>query len=78
MIRYGISRVVEKGPKKGHNWKDECIDKGIPYVTTYNPRNTNIFPVVRACEQLFLHKSDRMRNVQNKQGIINIKRQRKF
>ena len=51
LIRNGVDRA------------DRMSDRVIPCVTTYCPRNTNIFTVDRAVEQLFLRKNDRMRNV---------------
>ena len=77
LIHNGILRAKEKGPIKGDNRKSEGNEKVIPCVTTFNPRNTNIFPVVRACEQLFLRKSDKMKHFLDKKPIINSKRQPK-
>ena len=59
----GILRTKEKGPIAGDNRKSEVTEKVIPCETTFNPRNTNIFPVVRACDQLFLRNSSKMKNI---------------
>ena len=67
--RNGILRAMEKGQIKGENCKAEGTEKVKPCVTTFNPRNTNIFPVVRPCEQLFLRKSDKIINVLDKKKL---------
>ena len=77
LIHNGILRAKEKGPISGDNRKSDGTEKVIPCVTTFNPQNTNIFPIVRACEQLFLRNSSKMKNVLDKKPIINSKRQPK-
>ena len=61
-----ILRAKEKGPIARDNRKSEGTARVIKCVINLNPRNTNIFPVVIPCEQLFLRNSSKMKSVLDK------------
>ncbi|KAK3091940.1 hypothetical protein FSP39_023867 [Pinctada imbricata] len=48
--------------------------KIIPFVTTHNPRNKNVFKTAKTCLPI-LHQSDNLRSLINQQDIINSRRQ---
>ena len=76
VIRNGIERAKSKGPIKPTDRNNEASTSVIPFVTTYNPRNTNMLPAVRACEVL-LNKSQTMSHILQEKKIMNSKRQPK-
>ena len=77
LIHNGILRAKWKGSIKGDNRKSDGNEKVIPFVTTFNPRNTK-FPGGKSLRTVILRKSDKMKNVLDKNPIINCKRQRKI
>lgn len=75
LINFGISKALEKGPIQTSNRQSEKQEV-IPFVTTYNPRNFNIFGYMKQIENN-LKLSQTMDNVLQKKKIINSKRQSK-
>ncbi|VDI02200.1 Hypothetical predicted protein, partial [Mytilus galloprovincialis] len=83
VINYGIQKALTKGPIVTESRRSETteessnnLNKIIPFVTTYNPRDYDIFSFMRQIETN-LHKSERMDKVLQKKKIINSKRQSK-
>jgi hypothetical protein len=78
LIQHGIEQAISKGPIKTTDRKDTRTSAHdvIPFVSTHNPRNTNMFPVINSCK-IILQKSERMKNILQKKRIINSKRQPK-
>ena len=76
VIDSGIKRAIEKGPFTTRIEKNRD-DKIIPFISTYNPLNLNMYPIIRnRCEDL-KKTSVRMRNIFSKHRVINCKRQPK-
>ena len=59
LIDNGIQRAILKGPITGDSTR-KTDDRVIPFVSTFNPNNSNVMPFVRDCETLF-NKSARMK-----------------
>jgi len=83
VINYGIQKALTKGPIVTESRRSETteessnnLNKIIPFVTTYNPRDYDIFSFMRQIETN-LHKSERMDKVLQKKKIINSKKQSK-
>lgn len=76
IIDHGIARAKKEGPIQLHTQEKLGSCNIIPFVSTYNPSNYNIFPIVRGSED-FLKNSERMKSILNKKKIINCKRQPK-
>lgn len=81
LIDRGILKAREKGPiaDKNNNERDlyeRSARSIIPFVTTHNPNNTNMFSTFKIHEPI-LRKSKKMNNILNKNKIINCKRQGK-
>ncbi|VDI75433.1 Hypothetical predicted protein [Mytilus galloprovincialis] len=83
VINYGIQKALTKGPIITESRRSETTDESsnnlnkiIPFITTYNPRDYDIFSFMRQIETN-LHKSERMDKVLQKKKIINSKRQSK-
>jgi len=76
LIRNGIRKAIEKEPIYSRPKNQSSSDKIIPFVSTYNPHNRNIFPVIKGYEQL-MKNSERMKNILEQNRIINSKRQPK-
>ena len=77
IIDYGIQKALENGPitPESDN-RQQTLDEVIPFVTTHNPRNFDIFRFMKQIEPN-LHNSDRMDKILQKKKIINSKRQPK-
>ena len=78
LINNGIERAKLKGPitSDQRQTKTNSLNEVIPFVTTFNPRNKNVFPVMKSFEQV-LKRSDKMNRVLQRRKIINSKRQPK-
>ncbi|CAC5417839.1 unnamed protein product [Mytilus coruscus] len=83
VINYGIQNALTKGPIVTESRRSETteessnnLNKIIPFVTTYNPRDYDIFSFMRKIETN-VHKSEKMDKVLQKKKIINSKRQSK-
>ncbi|CAC5388562.1 unnamed protein product [Mytilus coruscus] len=86
VIDYGIQKALIKGPIITESRRSEPtepteessnnLDKIIPFVTTYNPQDYDIFSFMRQIGNT-LHKSEKMDKVVQKKKIINSKRQSK-
>jgi hypothetical protein len=76
IVEHGIQKALEKGPM--HTELREQVHETsnqnniIPFVTTYNPRDYNIFHFMKQIE-FNLNSSERMKNVLHKKKIINSK-----
>ncbi|OOZ70928.1 hypothetical protein BOW49_13320, partial [Solemya velum gill symbiont] len=77
LISSGINRARMKGPilNTERRKNDEVCDL-LPFVNTYNTRNTSVFPSIRSCQE-FLKQSGRMRKVLQNKKVINCTRQPK-
>ncbi|CAG2219166.1 unnamed protein product [Mytilus edulis] len=83
VINKGIQKALTKGPIVTESRQSETteessnnLNKIIPFVTAYNPRDCDIFSFMRQIETN-LHKNERMDKVLQKKRIINSKRQSK-
>ena len=80
IIEHGINRAIQKGPivtdLRTTEEKHNSLDKIIPFVSTYNPRDYDIFSFMKQIE-LNLHNSERMDRILQKKKIVNSKRQPK-
>ena len=76
LIKHGILRAEEKGPILSINDSKKKVDNIIPFVTTYNPNDTNVFNAINIHKHI-LHKSEKMNKILQKHKIINCKRQAK-
>ena len=77
LVKNGIHSAVSKGPFTSRGLKENEPSKIIPFVSTFNPHNDNIFPVVKnKCEEL-KQRSCRMKEILDKHTLINSKRQPK-
>jgi hypothetical protein len=80
IVEHGIQKALEKGPihtvlrEQVHVTSNQ--NNIILFVTTYNPRDYNIFHFMKQIE-FNLNSSERMKNVLQKKKIINSKRQPK-
>ena len=76
VIDNGIRKAEELGAinlRKSNTTSDTDV---IPFITTFNPRNVNIFSIFKSQEPLLM-QSDRMKAVISKKKIVNSKRQPK-
>ena len=80
VIENGIQKAVEKGPicvldsrEQPNSKTDHTV---IPFVTTYNPRNFDIFQLFKQVEPT-LRSSEKMNKILSDKKIINSKRQPK-
>jgi hypothetical protein len=66
IVEHGIQKALEKGPIHTELWEQVHVTSNqnniIPFVTTYNPRDCNIFHFMKQIE-FNLNSSDRMKNV---------------
>jgi hypothetical protein len=80
IVEHGIQKALEKGPIHTELREQEHATLNqntiIPFVATYNPRDYNIFHLMKQIE-FNLNSSERMKNVLQKRKIINSKRQPK-
>ena len=80
IVEHGIQKALEKGPIHTELREQVHVTSNqnniIPFVTTYNPRDYNIFHFMKQIE-FNLNSSERMKNVLQKKKIINSKRQPK-
>ena len=77
IINFGIQKALEKGPiKTDQRNTNKTVDEIIPFVTTFNPRDFNVFKFMKQIENN-LHESEKMNKVLSKKKIINSKRQPK-
>ena len=80
IVEHGIQKALEKGPIHTELREQVHVTSNqnniIPFVTTYNPRDYNIFHFMKQIE-FNLNSSERMKNVLQKRKIINSKRQPK-
>lgn len=75
VIEHGISKAIEKGPFTSRVHKQKSNTGLIPFVSTFNPLNTNVFPLIKnKCEELN-QSSSRMRNIFNNHTILHSRRQ---
>lgn len=78
IISYGIQQAKGKGPivsRQGYI-RGKTKNDVIPFVSTYNAINFNMFPIIRNYENLMKTDKD-MEKVITKKNIINSKRQPK-
>ena len=75
LINFGISKALEKGPIHSLNRQNEKQEI-IPFVTTYNPRNYDIFGYMKQLENN-LKQSQKMSDILQEKKIISSKRQSK-
>ena len=81
VIEHGIRKAREKGPIISSDTRDLPSNTSntydmIPFVTTFNPRNFDIFNLYKTIEPC-LHFSEKMSKVLSKKKTINSKRQPK-
>jgi hypothetical protein len=80
IVEHGIQKALKKGPIHTELREQVHVTSNqnniIPFVTTYNPRDCNIFHFMKQIE-FNLNSSERMTNVLQKKKIINSKRQPK-
>ena len=77
LIDDGISKAKLKGPIIQKEKRDKNnLNNIVPFVCTFNPRNKNIFPVIKNCEQI-LSQSSKMKKILDKKNIIHSRRQPK-
>lgn len=76
LVQAGIRKALEKGPFTSRTKDNKNGTIVIPFVSTYNPHNYNVFPIIKTCEE-YMKNSDRMRRVLSTSQIINSKRQPK-
>jgi hypothetical protein len=80
IVEHGIQKALEKGPIHTELREQVHVTSNqnniIPFVTSYNPRDYNIFHFMKQIE-FNLNSSERMKNVLQKKKIINSKRQPK-
>jgi hypothetical protein len=80
IVEHGIQKALEKGPIDAVLREQVHVTSNqnniIPFVTTYNPRDYNIFHLMKQIE-FNLNSSERMKNVLQKKKIINSKGQPK-
>lgn len=75
IIRYGIKKAIDKGPittTENHI----SSTKVLPYVSTHNPSNIDIFPLLKTCES-YLKNDEQMKKVLKHYTVVNSKRQPK-
>lgn len=74
IIENGIRLALQKGPFTSRTNTDNGT-KILPFISTFNPHNFNIFPVIRnKCEDL-KRGSTRMKSILNKQSLMHSIRQ---
>lgn len=73
LIDNGIRKAIEKGPVCNLERQDKDV---IPFITTYNPNNTNLISIVRLHDSI-LRQSEKMSKVLESKRIVNCKRQSK-
>lgn len=77
VIEHGIRKAIEKGPFTSRIHEHKANTDLIPFVSTFNPRNFNIFPVIKnRCNEL-MQTSDRMRKIFENHTILQSRRQPK-
>lgn len=77
VIDYGIQKAITKGPFNSRVHEDINTKKVIPFVTTFNPCNFNMYPMAKNKYEELRLGDGRMHKILDKHIIINSKRQPK-
>ena len=73
-IEYGIIRAMSLDKHVLRTVKEKCEEKSIPYVSTHNPKDPEMFRVILDNVQI-LKEDDKMWNMLSKYQLIKSKRQ---
>ena len=74
IIEYGINRAMSLDKDILRTVKEKSEEKTIPYVSTYNPKDPEMFRVIPDNVPI-LKEDDKMRNILSKYNLIKSKRQ---
>lgn len=77
VISNGIQKAISMGPFSTRAPKTCSSKEILPFVSTFNPQNVNMFPIIRNKFEELKQTSDHMKTVLDKYTLINSKRQPK-
>ena len=76
LIKAGIRKAYEEKQEDLRQSKQQTSQNIIPFTTTFNPRNPDIFTIIKP-NMAILQNDDKMKNVLQKNPIIKSHRQPK-